>query len=168
MKINVAKTPLENLVLQIIEDNSGLALTASQVTAGAPSVYGGSPQNTQVTLTAVEGQGFTGSKLVKYVRLGLDSGKVTPVTTLEVLEADNQAAVQAKVVTALGLVTSELTFSAYTAAAAGVPGTITITPVAGSLLYVGAAKVLELTLPVAPDLGDEIVIDELSGFDPEA
>jgi hypothetical protein len=171
MKINLAKTPLENLVLQIVEDNSGLVLTAAQVTAGAPSTFGGDPQNTQVTLTAVDGQGYSGTKLVKYVRLGLDSGKAVPVTTLEVLAADDQAAVEAKVAVALGLIEDELTFSAYTAAVDdATPGTITIAANAGSLLYVGAAKTIAITVPAVadPDLEDEIVIDELSGFDPEA
>jgi hypothetical protein len=171
MKINLTKTPLENLVLQVVEDNVGLVLAATQVTAGLPSVFAGDPQNTQVTLTAVEGQGFTGSKLVKYVRLGMDSGKAVPVTTLQVLAADNQAAVQTKVAVALGLLESDLAFSAYTAAVDdATPGTITVAPAANSLLYVGASKVVEITVPAVadPDLEAEIVIDELSGFDPEA
>ncbi|MNQ14300.1 hypothetical protein D3C85_272460 [compost metagenome] len=171
MKINLTKTPLENLVLQIVEDNAGLVLTAAQVTAGAPSVFGGDPQNTQVTLTAVEGQGFTGTKLVKYVRLDMNSGVAVPVTTLEVLAADNQAAVQTKVAAALGLIETELTFSAYTAAVDDTtPGTITVAATAGGLLYAGAAKTIAITVPAVPDpdLEDEIVIDELSGFDPEA
>jgi hypothetical protein len=171
MKINLAKTPLENLVLQVVEDNSGLVLTAAQVTAGLPTTFGGDPQNTQVTLTAVEGQGYTGTKLVKYVRLDMNSGVAVPVTTLEVLAADNQAAVEAKVITALGLLASDVVFSAYTAAVDdATPGTITVAPAANSLLYVGAAKTIAITVPAVadPDLEDEIVIDELSGFDPEA
>lgn len=171
MQIDISKSGLENLVAQVVADNSGLSLTAAQVTAGAPSTFSGGAgdQNTQVTLTAVEGQGYQGSKLVKYTRLGLDSGVAVPVTTLQVLAADNQAAVEAKVAAALGLRASELTFSAYTAAADEAPGSITISAVAGSLLYVGADKVLEITVPdVDPDLGDEITNDELNGFDPAA
>jgi hypothetical protein len=101
----------------------------------------------------------------------MDSGKAVPVTTLQVLAADNQAAVQTKVAVALGLLESDLTFSAYTAAVDDTtPGTITVAPAANSLLYVGASKTVEITVPAvaAPDLEDEIVIDELSGFDPEA
>lgn len=171
MQIDVSKSGLENLVAQVVADNSGLSLTAAQVTAGVPATFSGGAgdQNTQVTLTAVEGQGYQGSKLVKYTRLGMDSGVAVPVTTLQVLAADNQAAVQTKVATALGLRESDLTFSAYTAAADGVPGSITISPAANSLLYVGADKVLEITVPdVDPDLGDEITNDELNGFDPAA
>lgn len=171
MQIDVSKTGLENLVAQVVADNAGLSLTAAQVTAGAPSTFSGGSgdQNTQVTLTAVEGQGYQGSKLVKYTRLGLDSGVAVPVTTLQVLAADNQAAVETKVATALGLVKADLTFSAYSAAADGVPGSITISAAAASLLYVGADKVLEITVPdVDPDLGDEITTDELNGFDPAA
>ena len=167
MKINLTKTPLENLVLQIVEDNAGLVLTAAQVTAGAPSVFGGDPQNTQVTLTAVEGQGFTGTKLVKYVRLDMNSGVAVPVTTLEVLAADNQAAVQTKVAVALGLIETELTFSAYTAAVDdATPGTMGVSPKATSVLYTGAGKTM--TIVLESDLEDEITVTELSGFDPEA
>lgn len=167
MQIDVSKSGLENLVAQVVVDNSSMSLTAAQVTAGIPSTFSGGSgsQNTQVTLTAVDGQGYQGSKLVKYTRLGLDSGKAVPVTTLQVLAGDNQAAVQTKVAVALGLREADLTFSAYSAAADGVPGSITIAPAANSLLYVGANKVLEITVPdVDPDLGDEITTDELSGF----
>jgi hypothetical protein len=168
MQIDISKSPLENLVLQVVEDNAGLVLAATQVTAGAPSAFAGDPQNTQVTLTAIDGQGFTGSKLVKYVRLGMDSGVAVPVTTLQVLAADNQAAVEAKVAVALGLVEDELVFSAYTAAVDdATPGTITVAAVATSLLYAGAAKTIEITVAAVPDpsLEDEVVIDELTGFD---
>ena len=171
MQIDISKSPLENLVLQVVEDNAGLVLAATQVTASAPAVFGGDPQNTEVTLTAIEGQGFTGSKLVKYVRLGMDSGKAVPVTTLQVLAADNQAAVEAKVAVALGLVEAELEFSAYTAAVDdATPGTITVAAVATSLLYAGASKTIAITVPAVADpaLEDEVVIDELSGFDPAA
>lgn len=171
MKINLTKTPLENLVLQIVEDNAGLVLTAAQVTAGVPADFGGSPQNTQVTLTAVEGQGYTGTKLIKYSRLSMNSGVAVPVTSVEVLDTDNQAAVETKVAAAMGLLKSELTFASYTAPVdVSTPGGINVNPNIASLLYQGNGVAIALTLPVPvdPDLEDEIVIDELSGFDPEA
>lgn len=164
MLIDVSKTPLENLIAQVIADNAGLQLTTADVTAGAPSVFAGDPQNTQVTLTAVVGQGWTGSKVFKYTRLGLDSGVAVPVTTVTVVGADDQAGVETKVATALGLRKDQLTFSAYSAAADGVPGSITLAIVADSLLYVGANKTVALEL-ATQDLGT-IPNDQLTGFTP--
>lgn len=162
MLIDVSKSPLENLVAQVVADNSGLSLTAAQVTAGNPSVFAGDPQNTQVTLTAVNGQGWTGSKLFKYTRLSLDSGVAVPVTSVVVEEADNQAAVETKVATALGLRKDQITFSAYSAATEGAAGSLTLAIVANSLLYVGANKTVELT--IAPEDLAGITNDELTGF----
>lgn len=168
MKINVTKTGLENLVLQVVADNDGLALASTQVTAAAPAVIDEGALNTSVLLTAVEGQGFAGTKTVKYTRLGMDSGVAVPVSTLEVQPAAEQAAIEAGVVVALGLVAADVVFSAYTAAAEGAPGSITVGPAPDSLLYVGEVKAVTLTLPVVatPTLEDEIVVDELSGFTP--
>lgn len=171
MKIDITKTPLENLILQIKEDNPAVRMTAADVTHNGPAIWWGlPPQNTQTVLTAVPGTGYVGTRIVSWTRTDMDSGVAVPVTTLEVLSTDDQAAVETKVATALGLMQSELEFSAYTAAVDDqTPGTITVAPLASSLLYLGAAKVVEITVPVdvPEDLETSITQDELNGFDPE-
>jgi hypothetical protein len=168
MQIDITKSALENLVLQVVDDNTGLALTANQVTAGAVAVFAGSPQNSQVTLTAVEGQGFSGSKLVKYSRVGINGGVAVPVTSVDVLMTDTYPEVQAKVALAMGLRADELDFSEWTPpASTSSPGNIGVSPKATSLLYQGGG-VFVAVVGVAPELEDGVTVDELSGFNPVA
>ena len=170
MKINASKSALANLIDQILADNVGKSLTEAQFTAGVPAVVAGTGgRNTEVTLTAVVGQGYTGSVTFAYTRLDLDSGTASPVTSVEVLLADDQAASLAKVIAAKGLVAAEVEGSAYTAPVDDTtPGTITITPKADSVLYVGGPVVIELTVPAAdPDMGETFATTDLNGFEPE-
>lgn len=166
--IDVAKSALQNICDLVNEVNSGLGISATSVTAGTPSVITEPDvdgRNTSVVLTAVSGQGYSGSKSINYARLGMDSGVVTPVTSVTVLEADNQAEVQTKVATALGLIGSELAFTAYTAAQVGTDGTITVGPATNSLLYVGATKDVALTIS-SIDLSSSITTTDTNGFAP--
>lgn len=173
MKINVGLSALDNLIAQILEDNVGQTLTASQFTPGAVSVFveGGNDRNSEITLTAVPGEGYTGSKVFHFTRLALDTGTAVPVTSVEVVALDDQAASLAKVITAMGLVAAEVDASDYTAPVdEDTDGMITLTPKAGSLLYVGAPVIILLTLPVVvePDMGTTFGTSELNGFEPEA
>lgn len=167
MKIDITKSGLENIVLQVVEDNPGLSLTADQVTAGFVSVFDGNPQNSQITLTAVEGAGFTGSKVVKYTRLNVRDGTTEPVDTIRVRPGDSFAETQVKAAAAMGLCFDEILFHDYGApASAQSPGTMGVSPKTTSVLYTGAGKTM--TIVLESDLEDEITVTELSGFDPEA
>jgi hypothetical protein len=167
MKIDITKSGLENIVLQVVEDNPGLSLTADQVTIGFASVIDGNPQNSEVTLTAVEGAGFRGSKVVKYTRLNVRDGTVEPVDIITVSPSDDFAATQVKAAAAMGLRFDEILFHDYGApSSAQSPGTMGVSPKNTSVLYAGAGKTMTIVMEAV--LEDEIVVDELNGFDPEA
>lgn len=171
MKIDVTKSGLENIVLQVVADNPGLSLAANQVTVGFASVTGGGPRNSQITLTAVEGAGFTGAKTVTYNRRDVRDGTVAPVDTITVSAGDDFAATQVKAAVAMGLVFDEILFHDYGApASAQSPGTMGVSPKNTSILYAGAGKTMSLVLEdgPAPDLETEVTNDELNGFDPAA
>jgi len=170
MKINVSLTPVANLLAQINADNVGLNLTEAQVSIGVPSARtpDANLNNTTVVLTAVADQGYSGTKTLTYMRLGLDTGVNPAVTSVQVLPSDDEAGTLAKVVAALGLVASEVTGSAYTAPEnENTPGSITLSANAGSLLYVGSDLVIELTVPDTDvDLDGAITTADLTGFEP--
>ncbi|MNQ09547.1 hypothetical protein D3C85_223640 [compost metagenome] len=147
MKVNIAISPLENILAAINAANtaSSTNITSAQVTAAAPVVAAGTAgRNTTVELTGVDGQGIEGSRVFAYTRQSLATGAVasTAPASVTVLQADDQAASVTKVATALGLVASEFDASAYTAPEdQSTPGTVTITAKATSLLYVGVRVV---------------------------
>jgi hypothetical protein len=146
MKIDITKTPLENIVLQVIEDNPGLTLSATQVTASDMAVSNGA-QNTQVTLTAIPGQGFSGTDVVFYDRMGINDGIGPDVTSVEVLITDDQTAVEVKVAAAMGLRLDQLVFSDWTPPVdAGTPGSIGVAPDPTSMLYVGDGVTISITV----------------------
>lgn len=71
---DLTKAPIEILVDLINTDNAS-ALTSELVTFGLPTVAGGaSPtRNTELTVNAAEGSGYTGSVLVTYNRVALST-----------------------------------------------------------------------------------------------
>lgn len=146
MKIDITKTALENIVLQVIEDNPGLVLSASQVTASGLAVFAG-VQNTQVTLTAIPGQGFSGTDVVYYDRMGINDGVGPDVTSVEVLVTDDQATVETKVAAAMGLRLEELVFSEWTPPVnASTPGQLGVSPKPTSMLYQGGGVFITITV----------------------
>lgn len=169
MKINVSISAIANLIAQINADNAGLNLTEAQVTIGAPSARtpDANTNNTTLDLAAVAGQGYSGTKTITYMRLGMDSGVVTPVTGLTVTAANTQAEVLTMAATDMGLVEAELEVTAFTAPVdSSTPGSITIQPKATSLLYVGAAKTLDLVINNTKPLGTALTNGDLTGFNP--
>lgn len=182
MLINTSKTAIENLIDLIVNDNPSLASAnlGAKVTIGAPSEFIQGALNTQVLLTAIPNAGFSGTKTVKYTRLGMSSGVASVPSAISINPADTQAQIKTKIAAALGLIEAEIDF-VYE----GQPQDddtnpidipvneddtsvlVSVQPKAGSLLYVGAALQIQLTVPDADiPLGDAITVDELSGFDP--
>ena len=71
MQIDVSKTPIENLILQIKETNPASTVTAAQFTAGLPVAIdvGLGRGNTDLILTSVPGAGKSGTKTLSYTCL---------------------------------------------------------------------------------------------------
>lgn len=170
MQINASKTAIQNILDLVNGKNVGLNLTEAQVTVGVPSVFSEAenPRNSQVTLTAVVGSGYTGTKTIKYTRLGVGQSVVTLPERVYVVGAETEAEIKTAVATALNLVESEIEVSALTLPVdSSTPGQVSVAPKVDSLLYVGAS--LDVVLAIAPeDLEAAIANDQMDGFDPAA
>jgi hypothetical protein len=152
MKINLTLSPVDNLLNLIEKDNPGLQIESQQVTVGVPiedsSVAG---RNTRVLLTAVKNAGFSGSADVLYRRLALDDGIGDLPPAIILNWDDTQQQRHDKVISALGLMASEVillvdgdpfhvdTNPIY------IPSDVTLRAKEDSLLYAGA----DLTIGVA-------------------
>lgn len=147
MKVNIAITPLANILAAINAANtaSSTNITEAQVTAANPVVASGTGgRNTTVQLTGIDGQGIEGSRTFAYTRQALDGGAVptTAPAFVTVLESDTRDQSRVKVCTALGLMANQITDVSYTApVAVGTPGTIQISAIDPGLLYIGTRDV---------------------------
>ena len=110
LQINPAHSAAQNILDIVNSGNTGQTLTTAQVTIGAPSVKTdtGDHRNTNVTLTAVGGQGFSGSVTVAYTRRGLNDSVASPVDSLSVAGGTDAAVIVSDLASQLGLVASEL------------------------------------------------------------
>ena len=175
MKINIDKSPLENLVGLILAANPEATLTNDQFTAHAPEVIADpvDGRNTSIKLVAVLGNGYSGNVTFTYHRLGLTEQVVTPPTQLTVTEGCSQGAILNHFANVLGLIPEEITVVECVEPTIdsedgrdATDGHITITANETSLLYQGD---LTITLKafIEPDLEDEFTNTELAGFDPD-
>lgn len=175
-KIDSTKSAILNLLALVSAANSALAITPSQVTAGTPAVKTdtGDGRNTNVTLTAVGGQGFTGSQTYAYTRRGLNDSVLSPVdSTTQVIGATAEAIVTA-LAAQLGLVESEVHLedpaaagTPLTGAISNSPATLNLVSAAGSLLYIDASSqaiAFTWTEPTL-DLATATPNTDLAGFD---
>lgn len=167
MHIDISKSALENLILQMVVDNGVLDIAPEQLTVGVPAVYidPTESRNTTVTLTAVPDHGWTGFKQIYYTRLDLDSGTELPVTQVQITGNNTQASVKTRVAMAMGLVGDELDVLEFTKPLVSAPGLITLQPVENSLLYIGGPRTIVVTLQEL-SLPEAIQVVDLSGFSP--
>lgn len=170
MKINLARTPVQNILDLVKDANPLLTLTEAQFTLSAPAVVAGTAgRNTEVTLTAVVGQGKTGTKTVAYTRLdpvtGPNEGAAT--TGVEVAGDATAAAIKAQLVALFGVLADEVDVADLVLPTEGVDGSINLVADADSLLYVGTSAVVLKLQAEEQDLGTEITQSDLNGFEPE-
>lgn len=169
MRIDLTLNPQENILALVQDANPGLTITLAQVTVGAPApAADGAARNSTVTLTAVANAGFAGDIAITYNRLALTDNVAVVPDSVQILGDDSEAVAGGKVAAALGLVAGEYTTTAFTAPVnEDTPGTITLTPADGSLLYVGDAVVMTLTIADADvPLATAVANTEMNGFDP--
>lgn len=169
MKINPARSALQNILDLVKDANPQLSLNESQFTLSAPAVVAGTNgRNTEVTLTAVAGQGKTGSKTVAYTRLdpvtGPNEGAAT--TGVEVAGDASAAAIKTQLVALFGVVFEEVDVANLVLPTEGVDGSIDLVADADSLLYVGTTSVVLKLQAEEQDLGTEIAQSDLNGFEP--
>jgi len=140
MIVDSSKSGFDN-VLALLNAGNGTDYTVDDVVFGPPSVYSDPAHpdhNTQLTVTGIGD--WKGSKTVYYTRLDLDreiqygnypSGGYASV-----------AAFLASVGTQSDVRADELVLGIASIPAAGTEVVTTITPVAGSLLYVGQKQIV--------------------------
>jgi hypothetical protein len=147
--IDSTKSAINNLLALVNAANTGQTLLSSQVTAGSATAQAadGQGRNTQVTLTAVAGQGYTGSQTYTYTRRGLNDSVVSPVDSYTATIGVTAAALVTALCTQLGLVASEIHLEdpanpgvALSGALNAQQASLNLVSAAGSLLYVDASS----------------------------
>lgn len=170
MKVNIALTAVANLLGALNGDNAGLGATAANVTFGVPTAVDGTEgRNTEVVVTAVEGQGFRGSKTLSYTRQGLSSGAIASTAPSQIEVAANATEVQVltAMVATLGLIESEVELLSFTAPVdTETNGVAVIAAKVAGLLYSGSRQ-YPLVVPV-PSLDSAIATSDLNSFEAEA
>lgn len=180
MKINVAKSAIQNLVDLINSTNSAtsLNLTTSQVTFGNPAARtpDADPSNTSVSVSPVNGQGIgAGDITITYTRLALNQGVTGGASgstldfTVEGNDATASASLLATVADHLGLVPGQFQIDSSTPLSGVTQGGgavgILLTPVANSLLYAGNVTI-QVEWPAATPTLDSLVVNkQQSGFE---
>jgi hypothetical protein len=168
MKVNAAKSAIQNILDLINGVNVGQVITEAQVTVGNPSVVAGTGgRNTEVTLTAIAD--YTGTQTYAYTRrsIATDAVASTAPAKVDTLVDDDQAESVVKVLAALGLVAGEFDYSAFSAPVdMDTDGSVTLTAKATSLLYTGV-RVVPLSLADV-SLSSATPVTDLDGFEAEA
>ena len=169
MKINLARTGIQNILDLVKDANPLLSLTETQFTLSAPVIAAGANgRNTEITLSAVAGQGKTGTKTVSYTRLdpvtGPNEGAAT--TGVEVAADATAEAIKTQLVALFGILPAEVDVSGLVLPTEGVDGSIEIVADADSVFYVGSTTVKLKLQAEEQDLGTEIGQANLNGFEP--
>jgi len=143
-QIDRTKTAAANLIA-LLNTASTFAFTGSEYTIGAPSAQtpadGQENTNSQVTLTAVDGSGFTGTKTIRYRRLALGATKPGAKTNYNITGADTLATIKSAIAVEHNLVESDFDLAGTIPAQGAGPATFTLTAVADSVLYTGTLDV---------------------------
>lgn len=149
LQIDRAKTAEQN-ILALILTASSFAFTGTEFTIGAPSAQTpADPQektNSQLTLTAVDGSGFTGTKTLRYARLELGHTKPGAKTSYTIGASDTLSTLKSAIAVEHNLVETDFDLTG-TLPAQGAPAqTFTLTASANSWLYFGSVTV-QVTYP---------------------
>ena len=144
LQIDRTKTAAANM-LALILTASTYAFTGTEFTVGAPSAQTPTdptePTNSQVTLTAVTGSGFTGTKTLRYARLAIGSTRPGAKTTYTITSADTMQTITDAIAVEHNLVESEVVVTGTIPAQGAPANPFTVTANAGSLLYTGQMTV---------------------------
>lgn len=175
-KIDASKSAIDNLLALVNAANTGQTITNAQVTAGTPAAQtaDGQGRNTNVELSAIAGQGYTGNVTVTYTRRGLNDSVLAPNWAATQTVGDTASAIIAAVAATNGLVASELHLEDPAAPGTPVTGAISNSPASlnlvsanGSLLYVeGSSQAITFTWnQPSVALSTAVANTALAGFD---
>ena len=170
MQFDILKSGIENILALLNADN-GQALTLEQVGLTSPSVYvdgaGVNPRNTEITVSALSGSGFSGSQTLRYTRVDLASKAVEAVEVQLTAESTLET-IKAQLVADLGVRDDEVALSdiempAFEAGQA----VIALQAVEGSYGYIGSVSVTLkefVPAPVEVELAEVLTVTDFNGF----
>ncbi|MGG4591641.1 hypothetical protein ACLPJK_25640 [Pseudomonas aeruginosa] len=168
MRINPSSSAAANLVQLISTSNADKPLTADQVTFGVPAASSQGTANTQVVVTAVEGQGYKDSQTFHYVRLDLATDASYEGVVAELTDVSEEATageLLSFAVAQLGFVASEVEAGTLTAVDGATDGSLVINAKADSLVYTGTVTVVLKPVDTTESLATAFPTDELTGFE---
>lgn len=171
MQIDIQKSAMDN-VIDLINVTNGTNLTDAIIEIGAPVEWtdpeGQNTRNTELTVTAKPGSGYTGSVPVRFTRLDLANFPAAGTLEYTLTGTDTVGDILSAVATQLGVLEEavELDIVEVPTVDEGETVTINILATVGSLLYVGQAPVT--VFPNTTDLNNEVTQSDLNGFDEPA
>lgn len=140
LQIDRTKTAQANILALILTASSyawaGTEFTIGDASAQTPA----DPQehtNSQITLTAVDGSGFTGTKTLRYARLELGHTRPGAKTAYQIGSSDTQATLKTAIAVEHNLVESDFDIAGSLPAQGAGAATFTVTAAANSKLYFG-------------------------------
>ncbi|WP_250478855.1 MULTISPECIES: hypothetical protein [unclassified Caballeronia] len=174
MQINPNLTPAENVLALINAANTSQVFNLSQISLGMPNETGSQPpgHNTTVTVSAIEGSGYTGTVDVNYQRIRLDQAVAAPSNTVVIPDAATSTLDTVNAVADhFGLVVGE--FALNTAQSTRPSDGVTLevaaslTPNSSSYLYAGPDVSITLKWNALPPVSLNAVVTQknLPGFD---
>ena len=182
INVDPSLTPFANVVALIVANNGAgefnppYELTDTRIEFGAVTTYSdvANPSaNSEVAVNAILDAGYSGSVNISYYRPTFTEAATTPGTTIQVDTTDAvtdtpayEARVKAAIAAGYGLREDQITWPTIPVPSSeNNPETMDITPIAGSLLYQGAA--LTVTFAATDTdiaLSTVITTTALSGF----
>jgi hypothetical protein len=146
--INTSQSPLQNVLNLVDQLNTGGPTSPAQVTAGVPSATtnpNDAAVNTQLVLTAVEGQGFTGNVTIEYGRLSVAAEAASPTGNVSIASGvTDPAAVLNLVESYYGFIPGEVSWVADPTPISGGGTNTAQIQASGSLVYLDGEATVNL------------------------
>lgn len=144
MKINLSVSPLAN-VLALVNEKNGTLLSVDRITSGpARTPSGETTDNTEITLTGIEGHGYTGSVDYTYDRATLESQEIPTPTSVDLVAEDTAETAKVKVAAALRIIAEAVDFVDLVLPVGATDGSVTVIPADGNLLYISGSITVAL------------------------
>lgn len=147
-QIDRTKTARQNFI-DLVNTGSTFPFTGTEFTeSGNPEPYTDNPgvSNTQVTLEAVSGSGFIGTKTVHYRRLTPGATRTAAALDFVISESDTLTTLKEMICVEHNLVSSEINLVGDLPTVADTPVDIDVFYNPYSLLYVGGVITVSVTL----------------------
>lgn len=144
LQIDRSKTAEQN-ILALILTAATFAFNGSEFTVGPASAQTPTdPQeltNSQLTLTAIDGSGFTGTKTLRYARLELGHTRPGAKTSYQIGASDTNATLKTAIAVEHNLVESDFDIAGTLPAQGAGAQVFVVTAAANSKLYFGTFNV---------------------------